>query len=376
MHLKDDQLRAYIDQELPAGRERQAGEHLQRCAECRTRLDHLRSIQQQVHARLDRLSPTPNERPRTAGQAYARFAFNKPSIQSQNMRENSMLRKKSLWTALAILTAFVLVFTITPARAWASTFLNLFRVQQVQVITFDPSAIDGIHGQMEANRAVFEQIFEEDLEISDYEPDRPVGSVGEAAQAAGFTPRVPTAVENAEISIQPGMQAVLTIDQPKLNELASLVGVDLALPESLDGQAVRVSMPTAVVFSSNCDANAQDERPDPDCLRVVQIPSPSVDAPDGLDLERMGAALFQVLGYSEADAARLSQTIDWTSTLVLPIPVSDEVGYQEVSVDGVTGTLLTEDNEAALIWIKNGMLYAVNAPDGADQAVAIAESLE
>lgn len=99
MHLRDDQIRAYSDQELPAGLQQQAGEHLKRCSDYRQRLEQMRVIQQQVHARFDSLSPTPLERPRPAREAYARMALNRQTTQPLKARENPMFRRKSFWAS-------------------------------------------------------------------------------------------------------------------------------------------------------------------------------------------------------------------------------------------------------------------------------------
>ncbi len=115
-----------------------------------------------------------------------------------------------------------------------------------------------------------------------------------------------------------------------------------------------------------------------DCTMLVQLPSPTVDAPPSLDMVAMGSAMFQFLGIPADQANQLSQRIDWTSTLVLPIPQGGEVQYEDVHVDGVTGTLLMETgkNSYDLIWVKNGILYGLHGPGGKDQAIKMASSLK
>lgn len=290
-----------------------------------------------------------------------------------------MLKRRSFLTALAVLTVLALIFTMTPARAWAGTFLNLFRVQRVQVITFDPSVVEGLHDQMNANSALFEQVFQEDLEITERGDARAVSSLDEAAQIAGFQPRVPAYFQNATIMVEPGMEGVLTIDQPKMQELLDLAGVDYAMPAELDGQVVKVDVSDVVVISTGCVT--PDTEVDPDaamsgCQTLAQMRSPEVNAPEALDVPRMGEAVFGLLGYAPDEARALSQRIDWTSTLVLPIPTDEGLTSRDVQVDGVTGTMLSGEGSAMLIWVKDGFVYAVRAPGGAEEALAIARSLQ
>ncbi len=74
--------------------------------------------------------------------AYKRFVHNTQFVKQQKETKQTMITRRPLWTALAILAVLTLVFTLTPARAWASDFLGLFRVQKVQVVTFDPAAME------------------------------------------------------------------------------------------------------------------------------------------------------------------------------------------------------------------------------------------
>jgi hypothetical protein len=110
------------------------------------------------------------------------------------------------------------------------------------------------------------------------------------------------------------------------------------------------------------------------------MPAPELDAPAGLDVQALGTAYLQILGLSQEEAQSFAANVDWTTTLVLPIPRS-EAGYQEVSVDGVTGTLIAQEasswgsGEYALIWVKDGMLYAfTGSGEGAD-AIQFANNL-
>ena len=81
--------------------------------------------------------------------------------------------------------------------------------------------------------------------------------------------------------------------------------------------------------------------------------------PADVDPTVLGEALLQVLGTEPAEARRIAQSIDWTSTLLLPVP-QDLGSFREVTVNGVSGVLLEPfdpESESALIWQKDGMLF-------------------
>jgi hypothetical protein len=230
---------------------------------------------------------------------------------------------------------------------------------------------------MNANREAFEQVFQEDLEINERGPVVMVASADEAAQKAGFTPRLPADLENAKIGVKPGMNVAFTIDQPKHQALIDAAGVDIDLPAEVNGAVVSVDVPDAVMVLSGCEQTEDMAEAAQTCINMVQMPSPVINAPDGLDVARMGEAMFVFLGVAPDEAHQLSQRIDWTSTLVLPIPADENISYQEVQVDGVTGTLLQEENQnhSMLIWVKDGILYGLSAPGQADNVFAIASTL-
>ena len=82
---------------------------------------------------------------------------------------------------------------------------------------------------------------------------------------------------------------------------------------------------------------------------------------------------------SPEDAAHFSQNIDWTTTLVLPIP-SYGTSYQDYTVDGVTGTLILQtgngqSSQYMLMWVKDGIVYALTGPGGVSRVDPIARSI-
>lgn len=401
MHPKDNVLRAWMDQELPEIEAGRVSEHVSLCMECQRRQKVLAGRSQRVQASLDALGPKPSELRRSPQAAFARinnpswFSKRQPSgwkglfaaqlnpgyIPEKELKQ-TMFTRRPLWTALAIIAALALIFTLTPANAWASSFLGLFRVQKVQVVTFDPSAAENARGQLEANQQAIKQVFRDDLKITSHGKAQPVASAAEAAQQVGFTPRVPASLADPKLTIKPGMNAIFTINQPKLQALIDTVGANVKLPAEVNGKVMTVDVPDAVTVTSGCPSDAGaaavEKQVPANCTMLVQMPSPTVNAPEGLNVEQMGEAMFQFLGVSPEQAQALSQRIDWTSTLILPIPQGGSIQYQDVQVDGVSGTLLQEVGEGSysLVWVKDGILYGLHGPGSAQDALKVAGSLK
>lgn len=98
-------------------------------------------------------------------------------------------------------------------------------------------------------------------------------------------------------------------------------------------------------------------------VELSQMLSPTIVWPEGVDPRQLGMALLQALGLSEADAQRLSRTIDWTSTLVIPLP-TNIASFREVEVDGANGVMIESasgnSGESAILWQRDGILYVVS----------------
>lgn len=100
--------------------------------------------------------------------------------------------------------------------------------------------------------------------------------------------------------------------------------------------------------------------------------SPIVNAPDGVDMAELAQIGLEFTGMSREDAEAFTDTIDWTSTLVIPIP-RNAATHVDVSIDGVTGKLIqrtTEySSEYVLLWVKDGIVYSISG-SGTDTARA------
>jgi hypothetical protein len=112
----------------------------------------------------------------------------------------------------------------------------------------------------------------------------------------------------------------------------------------------------------------------------MQMPSPTITAPPGLDIPKIGEAYLQLMGMSPEEAASFAQTVDWSTTLVIPIPRYGTT-YREVPIDGVNGTLIVQESEDRadqylMVWVKDGILYSITGPGDGSSALRLANSLE
>ena len=249
---------------------------------------------------------------------------------------------------LTVVVAIAVLMAFPSVRAAASDFLGLFRVKTFAPISVSPQQL-----------AVLERLGEEGLEPGEFVVTQELGepqtvdSPEAAAAVVGFAPKtLPNRGELIRTYVMDGGAGHLTVNLAGARAIVEAAGADpLLLPDSLDGARVDVTVYGSV-------GQLYDNG-----IILIQSPSPDVNYPADVDPTVLGEALLQVLGTEPAEARRIAQSIDWTSTLLLPIP-QDLGTYREANVNGVTGVVLEPfdpEAEAAVVWQKDGMVYMMRA---------------
>ncbi len=382
-HLNDGELRAALDGELDA----RSLHHLESCTSCQMRQQQLQEKQREAGRLLAFFNPAEQTAP-SAQRAWSRL-----SQKIMLQKEISMTKK---WFSFPLVRlgaaalALTLFLSFPATRAWAGEFLNLFRVQQVQVVPVDFTGLEQLTGDGALGNRFTEMIT--DSVDMQQEPDEAVtvASAEEASELAGFDVRIPEGMTPNQINVSSGAAFTFTVDRAKAQALLDEAGRgDLVLPDSVDGAEILVNIPAAVSVgfgtcpkpgsevAGNTEQSTTESRY-PDCVIFAQIPSPNVNAPADLDIEALAQIGLEFTGMSTEEAQAFTSTVDWTSTLLIPIPQYASVNEQ-VEVDGVTGTLIqrsVDGPQFVLLWAKDEILYAISGlGTNAQQALDMANSL-
>ncbi len=379
MHLADGELRALLDGQHPSVRQQA---HLETCIRCRERLEMLSRRAERVASHLAVLSAPPQSTP------Y--LAVIKRLQRRIQLQETIPMWKKLIhpryrlaWAVLCLVIILGAMFAIPSVRAIANSFLGLFRVQQLTVVSVDPGDLP----ERLASSAQFEALLSQELQVETQGEAQTAASAAEAAQLAGMPVRLPALLEEQpELTVEPAARAVFEVDLPRLHAILDELGrSDIRLPADLDGATVTLELPASVIaLYGGCKKPA--EVPDVDepvvsnadkCITLMQMPSPSISAPPGLDVAAIGQAYLQFLGMTAEEAAAFSSNVDWTTTLVIPIPRHGTT-YRDVVVDGVTGSLIQQEGSHyyLLFWVKDGIAYGLSGPGNSADALEIANSLK
>jgi hypothetical protein len=390
MHLSPPELRAYLDAALPASEQAAAAEHLAHCGQCTAELGLVEARAARVNNRLAALAPAPAEAARAAPAALDLLRHRQRKERLPMFK--SLAQRRSVWVTAIALLALAFSFAFAPVRTFAGQFLGLFRVQQIAVLPVDIARLESLHDDPTLIDE-FNHLFADAVKVTK-KPGEPVtvASAAEAGALAGFSVReLGGALGSPVFNVSDSAAFEVVIDRARAQGILDEAGRgDLRLPESVDGATIAVSVPAGANVAYNCPDLLQNEdggfeRGEPgglrNCVLLGQIPSPSVETPPNLDMVQLAELALQFTGMSTAEAQAFSQSVDWTSTLVVPIPMNAAINEQ-VMVDGVTGTLVfrgADDGVPArytLLWVKDGIVYALSAFGSAEDAVALANTIQ
>jgi len=281
------------------------------------------------------------------------------------------------WFAAAASIAVVgFAFTLPPVQAAAEAFLELFRVRQFTGVQFDPERLRSLESSGIDPESLFgalEPLTPEPAPVS-------YATAADAGAGAGIRVRtpawVPTGFTSSGFMGTSEIAARITMKTAGLQAVLDTLGLaDVELPEGLDGQTATVRVPPVVTQTFvNGDRT----------VHVIQAQSPEVSFPAGVDISKLAYAGLRVLGMSRDEAYNMSVTIDWRSTLIVPVPAR-AMSYRPINVSGNEGLLIqgVENNGSggpqlggALMWSAGGETFAVAGAVSPEALLEIAQTLQ
>jgi hypothetical protein len=406
MNCPDDGiLRAHLDGELEGTESAETRQHLATCGICEAQVKKLTAEKASAGDLLAALAPRATNAAVQPAVAYAQFKNQYPTTNEPQASWIARLFAPRLRPAWGLATAALLVtltLGVSPVRTWAQHVLALLRVQKIAVVTIDPSTLMNGGDSDSRPYKLIEQFIADNVVVAK-EPGKPevVGSIAQAAQLAGYPVRTIGSLGTPQaIEVGGDTRFHMTLNRSRIETLLEEVGrSDIQIPKSADGASIDVQIPKIVVTTYG-DCPARLSSPDSEsrreamarhkmermaisktgnCTYFIQATSPAVSVPPNLNMSQIAEAALELAGMNSTDARALCQTVDWSSTLVVPIP-RDAGTSQTVTVDGVPGTLITETlnqgNRYSLLWIKSGVIHSLSGRGDASDALKLAASLE
>ncbi len=387
----DNTLRAYIDQELEPIEATVVQDHIATCLGCQARSQALSATAVRASSRLASLDAPPSALEGHPQTALARFKANLPSSHERlpffAPFFSGRLRSALAVSVAAAVIAISLLFPAT--RSFAQRLLATLRVERVQTVSLDFGSLD--NGVSHEPLETLAKMLSDNTVVTTDEKETSADSRDAATQTAGFPVRLLAARNDLPSFEVSGSHAFhLTLDRARLQDIFDQAGrSDLLLPATLDGATVSVQVPRSVAVSyGNCKGGRRSkDQPAPadssaaanPCLALIEAPSPVINVPSDLNLQQLAEIGLQLAGWNPVKAREFCQSVDWKSTLVLPIPRTVQ-SYETTWINGVRGTLLrfpqSDHPSYALIWVDHGTIYSLIGWGDPSSAVQLASSLE
>jgi Putative zinc-finger len=388
----ESMLRAYLDAELNAAETAELKKHLQMCPVCEARLKALSSTAQRVTSQLASLTGPPSALEANPQIALARLRaqLGAPEERVPFFARIFAWRWRYAWAG-SLAPAILVISLMFPAgRSFAQRLLATLRVERVQPLSLDLQAFD--NGSSHQSLEALARLLSSNAVVTMNEKESPADTQVAASQAAGFPVRLLSARTDTPTFEVSGAHAFhLTLDRTRLQDILDEAGrPDLLLPATIDGATVSVQVPRAVAVQyGDCPKARQQPASGPTsssapadpCLVLLEAPSPVINVPSDLNIQQLAEIGLELAGWDAVKATEFCQSVDWKTTLVLPIPHHVQ-SYETVNINGIRGTLMqfaNSRNEHAsfgLIWVDGGIIYGLIGQNQAASAVQLASSLQ
>ena len=301
------------------------------------------------------------------------------TLQTRQTSVGTRQKKVGKFVALATCCAIVFAaFTVPDVRAAVQSFLDLFRVVNFVAVPMGPAAMQRLrNSELDLPHLLGDQF----QMLQKGMPPTPYPTPDEAGRAVGFKVELPAWMPVGLDAESPAVRAIgertarVTIDTARVQQVLTSLGIDgETLPEGISGRAATVHISPAVDITWTHNNST---------VNLLQSPSPQMQFPAGIDLAGLGEIGLRVLGMSHGDAYRMAQSIDWRTTLLVPVP-ANAVGLSQVTVQGNPALLISLVAPAGkrqrqgdlLLWSSNGRVFALRGTIPSPELLEMAQTIQ
>jgi len=247
------------------------------------------------------------------------------------------LRWRPAFAAAVTVAVVASLFMFPSVRASAQAMLDMFRVRNFAAVEFDPERTQKLRDLKQDNPVL---MFGRQEVIEKPGDPQTVATPEAAGAIVGIDVRSPSELPDGlalqKVWIEGAGAVRFTADAVRLRSLLETLEIrDLDVPQSLDGQVVSVRKPQVVY---------QEYTSEKRHAVLIQAKSPEVSLPPGADLPQLAEIGMRILGVDATQARRLSRSVDWHTTLLVPVPVNAS-SFRGVEIHGSPGLLVTSSSK-------------------------------
>lgn len=282
------------------------------------------------------------------------------------------------WAAVVAVLALGAALTLPSVRAAAAAFLDLFRVVDFAPVSVHRARLEALLGREDIDlpKILGEQTGALGKPGAPREVSSPEAAGTLAGMPIGLPAWRPSGFELERVRVLPARSWRFTADLRKLQGVLDSLGIhDVSVPSAIDGQVVMASVAPIVRISyANGDRH----------FVVVESRQPVVSIPQDVDLARLAEVALRILGVGSDEAYRIAQTVDWRTTLIVPLP-ADAAIFRKVNVQGHPGLLIVRAGvpagdklpaESRLIWSTADRVFALVGNVQPNELLDMAQSFQ
>jgi hypothetical protein len=367
-HLNDGTLRRIYDEPLALTAAEQA--HFDACTECKTAFGAIANTARAATALLivPEFEPQATAAlPRVLKRIRAEEAARPRRWYERWLDHNSPRLRPMATPAIAVLVAAALV-TGVAVTGTAQSLFRVFEPAQIAPVQVSPS-------EFAASSAL--------LDYGDVKwlPEAPklqqLGDASTAAAQSGLPVLMPDALPKGvsgpvSFGVVSHATGSLKFNAQRLRASAAKAGVQVnPMPSSIDGSTLIVNGGPALVEVWGISGTAGE--PGIPTLVIAQTRIPTVDS-SGATTAQLEDYLLSQPGVPPELAAQIKAIKDPSTTLPIPIP-KGLATTESRQVNGAPAVLIKAVLGTGVVWVRNGVIYAVGGQLTPDQVLAIATTL-
>lgn len=344
--LEEGLLQTYLDGELDVDLFARVAGHLAGCAACRERLLALEGL---AGSTATTLAPYRREtaaaEPPAQASRMRHLPYSCQPLTKTRRFVNMCQRHKWFAGAVTSVLALAFFFSWAPGRSLAAQFLNIFRMERIQVVEITPGdmaqlaeLLDGVGGR------------DGEVEIRNFGRVRiehpadtawiVVADPTQVEELSGLDLDLPATLagrERMEIIIEQAPIITFTPDVESLNSYLR-TNSNVLLPSDLAGQSITFNIPPLV----RVQYGQMDQG-----FALYAARALTIEAPQGVDLAYLRSALMRVPYLPENFRRQLADIEDWRYTM--PIPGIQGMGTTEISVNGNQGVYFVNEFDTSAV---------------------------
>jgi hypothetical protein len=294
-------------------------------------------------------------------------------LAAEHVRERralgSLLRVLPMAAGVAVVAA---LFTVPAVRASAASLLARFRVVNFVAVPVEPNRFDALQAkQFDLKSLIGENV--QVLQGSD--APVPVASVEQAAALAGMEVQLPQLLppntQIVETAVSGELVVRVTANSARLEQVLEALSInDVHVPAGLAGQSVTIQVPPVVMVRFDHGGRRS---------RLFQAHSPEITLPENVDLAALGEIGLRILGLPVDEARQFAGSIDWRTTLVLPLPPTAR-SFRQVAIGEHRGVAVEhqpagQSRTNTVLWTTGDRVFGLTSLQEMEQVLAMANSV-